>query len=158
MDQKEVVDALKAVALFGSLSPRFLNGIAKSCVEREFEAGETLVRQGNPGVGLFIIVSGKVKIVKTNESGERLELATHGPGEVIGEMAVLDGANRTADVIAVENTTCLVLSSWDFRSFMEAHPEVALEILPVVVKRFRETNAALTGSPASDSAGTSAGT
>jgi CRP-like cAMP-binding protein len=145
MQHQEIVDALKAVSLFASLSPRFLNGIAKSCVEREFAADETIVRQGNPGVGLFVIVSGKVKIVKTNDRGDRLELATHGPGEVIGEMAVLDGANRTADVIAVTETKCLVLSSWDFRSFMENHPEVALEILPVVVKRFRETNEALTG-------------
>lgn len=145
MDHQDIVDALKAVSLFGSLSQRFLNGIAKSCVERQFAADETIVRQGNPGVGLFVIVSGKVQVVKTNEKGERLDIATHGPGEVIGEMAVLDGANRTADVIAIEDTTCLVLSSWDFRSFMEAHPEVALEILPVVVKRFRETNEALTG-------------
>ena len=145
MQQQEIVAALKAVSLFSSLSQRFVSGIAKSCVERSFAAGETLVRQGNPGVGLFVIVSGKVKVVKTNEEGKRLELATHGPGEVIGEMAVLDGANRTADVIAVEDTDSLVLSSWDFRSFMEAHPEVALEILPVVVKRFRETNEALTG-------------
>ncbi len=145
MQHQEMVDALKAVSLFGSLSQRFLTGIARSCVERHFAADETIVRQGNPGVGLFVIVGGKVKVVKTSEDGRRIELATHGPGEVIGEMSVLDGANRTADVLAVEPTTCLVLSSWDFRSFMEAHPEVALEILPVVVRRFRETNEALTG-------------
>ena len=145
MQHQEIVDALKAVSLFGSLSPRFLNGIAKACTERSFDAGETIVRQGNPGVGLFVIVSGSVKIVKTNEKGERLELATHGAGEVIGELSVLDGAERTADVVAVDKTVCLVLSSWDFRSFMDSHPEVALEILPVVVRRFRETNAALTG-------------
>jgi CRP/FNR family transcriptional regulator, cyclic AMP receptor protein len=145
MDHQDVVGALKAVSLFGSLSQRFLGGIAKSCVEREFAAGETIVRQGNPGVGLFVIVSGRVKVVKTNDAGRKMELATHGPGEVVGEMSVLDGANRTADVVAVEDATCLVLSAWDFRSFMEAHPEVALEILPVVVKRFRETNEALTG-------------
>ena len=60
-------------------------------------------------------------------------------------MSVLDGATRTADVVAVERTTCLVLASWAFNSFMEAHPEVALQILPVVVKRFRETNEALMG-------------
>lgn len=145
MQTPEIVDALKAVSLFRSLSPRFVSGIAKSCVERSFASGETLVRQGNPGVGLFVIVSGKVKVIKTNDKGEKLELAEHGSGEVIGEMAVLDGANRTADVVAVEDTVSLVLSAWDFRSFMESHPEVALEILPVVVQRFRETNAALTG-------------
>ena len=145
MQTQEIVDALKSVSLFHSLSQRFVNGIAKSCVERTFAADELLVRQGNPGVGLFVIVSGKVIVQKTNEAGERLDIATHGPGEVIGEMAVLDGANRTADVTALKETTCLVLSAWDFRSFMESHPEVALEILPVVVQRFRETNEALTG-------------
>lgn len=145
MQQQEIVDALKAVSLFASLSQRFLTGIAKACTERTFEADSVIVKQGNPGIGLFVIVDGKVKIVKTSESGERLELATHGPGEVIGEMSVLDGANRSADVVAIESTRCLVLSAWDFKSFMESHPEVALEILPVVVRRFRETNAALTG-------------
>ena len=145
MELQEIVEAMKAVSLFSSLSNRFLNGIAKACTERTFEDGDAIVKQGNPGVGLFIIVSGRVKVVKTSQRGERLELATHGPGEVVGEMSVLDGALRTADVIATEKTTCLVLSAWDFRSFMESHPEVALEILPVVVQRFRETNAALTG-------------
>lgn len=145
MKHQEIVDALKAVSLFASLSQRFLNGIAKACIERSFEPDSVIVKQGNPGVGLFVIVEGKVKVVKLSDSGERLELATHGAGEVIGEMSVLDGANRSADVVAVEQTRCLVLSAWDFKSFMESHPEVALDILPVVVKRFRETNAALTG-------------
>lgn len=145
MNQQEIIDALKAVSLFGTLSQRFLSGIAKACTERSFDKDAVIVKQGNPGVGLFVIVAGKVKIVKTSERGERLEIATHGPGEVIGEMSVLDGANRSADVVAVEETTCLVLSAWDFKSFMESHPEVALEILPVVVRRFRETNTALTG-------------
>lgn len=145
MEHQEIVNALKAVSLFSSLSQRFLTGIAKACTEREFAADDVIVKQGNPGIGLFIIVEGKVKIVKTNDQGERLELATHGPGEVIGEMSVLDGANRSADVIALEQTRCLVLSAWDFKSFMESHAEVALDILPVVVRRFRETNTALTG-------------
>ena len=145
MQHQEIVDALKAVTLFASLSQRFLQGLAKACVERTFEPDDVIVKQGNPGIGLFIIVEGKVKIVKINEQGEHLELATHGPGEVIGEMSVLDGANRSADVVAVEPTRCLVLSAWDFKSFMESHPEVALDILFVVVKRFRETNTALTG-------------
>ncbi len=134
---------LKNVSLFKNLSPQLLKGLGKSCTERRYRAGEVIVHQGNPGVGLFIIVSGKVRIEKTTEEGEKLRLATHGPGEVIGEMAVLDGAARTADVIAEEETECLVLASWAFNSFMEAHPKVALHILPVVLARFRETNDAL---------------
>jgi len=60
-------------------------------------------------------------------------------------MAVLDGAPRTATVTATEPTDALVLASWEFNSFLKTHPEVAIDILPIVVKRFRETNDALIG-------------
>ena len=131
--------------LFANLSKHHLKGLARACTERTYKSGAAIVKQGNPGVGLFIIVSGSVTVEKTTEQGQRIELATHGPGEVIGEMAVLDGAPRSADVIAQEETKVLILASWDFKSFMNTHPEVALAVLPVVVKRFRETNEALTG-------------
>ncbi|MFP4483796.1 MAG: Crp/Fnr family transcriptional regulator [Spirochaetota bacterium] len=140
MDNHEI---LKQAPLFSSLSPRFLKGLGDSATRRTYKEGELIVRQGNPGVGLFVITKGKVQVVKTNESGRRYELGTHGPGEVIGEMAVLDGAVRSADIVALEETECLVLASWTFNSFMESHPQVALEILPMVVKRFRETHEAL---------------
>lgn len=136
---------LREVPLFAGLSGKHLSGLAKACTERSYKAGDVLVHQGHPGVGLFIITSGKVRIVKHNEEGRRFEIATHGRGEVIGELAVLDGAARTADVEAIEDTTCLVLASWAFNSFMQSHPQVALEILPLVVQRFRETHDALIG-------------
>jgi CRP-like cAMP-binding protein len=136
---------LQQVPLFANLSKHHLKGLARACTERTYNEGDVLVRQGNPGVGLFIIVSGTVKVQKTTEQGSIMEIATHGPGEVIGEMAVLDGAPRSADVVALQETKVLILASWDFKSFMNTHPEVALEILPVIVRRFRETNEALTG-------------
>ena len=139
----DAYEFLQEVPLFSRLSHKHLHGLAKACTQRTYQAGDILVHQGNPGVGLFIITAGRVRIVKTSEEGERFEIAEHGPSEVIGELSVLDGAPRTADVVAVEDTTCLVLASWAFNSFMQSHPEVALEILPVVVKRFRETNEAL---------------
>ena len=134
---------IQRVPLFEGLQPRHLKALAKACTTRRYAAGDTIVRQGNPGVGLFIIVSGKVKIEKRSDDGSTVNLATHGPGEVVGEMSVLDGAVRTADVIAIEETECLVLASWAFNSFLKSHPKVALVILPVVVARFRETNEAL---------------
>ena len=63
----------------------------------------------------------------------------------MGELAVLDGAKRTATVTATEPTKCLVLAAWEFTSFMKVHPDVAIQILPIVVTRFRETNDALIG-------------
>lgn len=136
-------EVLKQAPLFSSLSQRFLKGLGDSATRRSYEKDAFIVRQGNAGVGVFVITSGKVQVLKTDESGNRYELGRHGPGEVIGEMSVLDGAVRSADVVALEDTECLVLASWAFNSFMEAHPQVALEILPMVVKRFRETHDAL---------------
>lgn len=131
---------LKGAELFSALSERYLKQLASSCRERTFAKGELLVKQGEPGVGIFIIISGKVKVVKETSTGEKFDIAVHGPGEFIGEMTVLDGAPRSASVIAEEETKCLLLTSWDFNAAMKTHPEIALEVLPVVVKRFRETN------------------
>ena len=131
---------LKRVDLFSGLRKKDLTSLAKSCVERSYKAGQTLVKQGDSGVGLYMIVSGKVKILKETINGETLEIAVQGPGDFFGEMTVLDNAPRSASVIAIENTECLLLTSWDFRARLEVHPEIALDILPIVVKRFRETN------------------
>jgi CRP-like cAMP-binding protein len=133
-------ELLKGVDLFSGLKKKDLTSLAKSCVERTYQAGQTLVRQGESGVGLYMIVSGKVKIVKQTMSGEALEIAVQGPGDFFGEMTVLDNAPRSASVVAVEDTKCLLLTSWDFRARLEIHPEIALDILPILVKRFRETN------------------
>ncbi|MFH1351265.1 MAG: cyclic nucleotide-binding domain-containing protein [Pseudomonadota bacterium] len=131
---------LKNVDLFSALKRKVIKSLAASCVERSFKEGDALVEQGDSGRGLYIIVSGKVKIVKETVSGDQLEIAILGPGEFFGEMAVLDDAPRSASVYALEETRCLLLTAWDFKATMKTHPEIALEILPVVVKRFRETN------------------
>lgn len=137
--------SLANVSLFANLEAKYIKGIAQICTERDFTAGEQLMRQGEDGIGLFIILSGRVKIEKTDASGRQVELATNGPGDVMGELAVLDGAKRTATVTATEATKCLVLAAWEFNSFMKVHPEVAIQILPIVVTRFRQTNDALLG-------------
>lgn len=142
MDKEQ---ALSKVSLFEKLAERHLKGIAQICTERVFQTGDYLMKQGESGIGLFIILSGKVKIEKTGLSGDKVEIAENGPGDIMGEMAVFDGAPRSASVVASEQTKCLVLASWEFNSFLKSHPEVAIDILPIVVKRFRETNEALTG-------------
>lgn len=131
---------IKQVELFAGLSQKNLKQVANLCKTRTFKKDEYLVRQGDEGLGIFIITKGRVKVEKKVADGKTLEMATHGPGEFIGEMSVLDGSVRTADVVAVMDCECLVLLSWDFKSLMKSYPEIALEILPVVVKRFRETN------------------
>lgn len=142
MDKEQ---ALSRVGLFESMNPKHLRGIAGICTERNFKTGEYLIRQGESGIGLFIILSGTVRIEKTDTTGATVEIAENGPGDIMGEMAVLDGAPRSASVVATAETSCLVLASWEFNSFLKTHPEAALDILPIIVKRFRETNDALIG-------------
>ena len=136
----DTIDSLRKVSLFSELDERGLKLLAKSVKKRTFEKGEYLVKQGDDGIGLFIIMSGKVKVTKKTGDGSEIDIATHGPGDFIGEFSVLDGAKRTASVSALEKTECALLTSWDFNAIMDTHPNIALGILPVVVKRFRETN------------------
>lgn len=138
-----MTEFLRQVDLFSDLSEKYLKQLEKVAKERVFKAGDHIVRQGEPGEGLFIITDGKVEIQKTMSNGKIMSIATHGPGDFFGEMAILDGAARSADVVALEDSKCLVIVSWDFTSLMKNHPEIALEILPMVVRRFRETNAKL---------------
>jgi CRP/FNR family transcriptional regulator, cyclic AMP receptor protein len=142
MDKEQ---ALAKVGLFEGLNPKFIKGLAGIATERDFKKDEYLMRQGENGIGLFIILSGKVRVEKSDASGRKVEIAENGPGDILGEMAVFDGSPRSASVAAATDTTCLVLASWEFNAFLKAHPEAALELLPIVVKRFRETNEALVG-------------
>jgi CRP-like cAMP-binding protein len=137
------ITLLQSVSLFSRLDNKHLKAILRACTERVFEPEEFLVEQGHPGIGLFIIVEGRVSIVKTLRNGAEVHIAENGPGDVIGEMSVIDGALRTASVRAIDRTVCLVLSAWSFKSLMEHHPEVALGVLPIIMQRFRDTNNAL---------------
>ena len=80
MDKEQ---ALSKVGLFEHLNPKFIKGIAGICTERTFKPGEYLMRQGEDGIGLIIILSGKVRIEKNNASGASVELAENGPGDIM---------------------------------------------------------------------------
>jgi CRP/FNR family transcriptional regulator, cyclic AMP receptor protein len=136
----ELLTTLKNIPLFSNLTPKNLKRVANLCKIREFEEHDFIVRQGDDGVGLFIITSGMVQVRKTTDEGREIDIATHGPGEFFGEISVLDGAPRTASVVAIEPTTCMAVVSWDFRALMDSHPRIALQIMPVLMTRFRETN------------------
>ena len=136
----ETQEILKNVKLFQGLSEKNIKQLAGGLRERSYHAGDLIIEQGKTGEGLFVIASGKVKITKKATDDSEIEVAVNGPGDFLGEMSVLDAAPRSASVVALEDTKCLVLVSWDFNAMMKANPEIALEILPVVVQRFRETN------------------
>ena len=99
-------DFLRKFSWFEDLDQRSLEAIANAAVEQRFEPGQEIMRQGDVGVGAFIIRSGKVEVLQDRD-GKQVKLATLGPGDVFGEMALLDEFPRSATVRAVEPTTAI---------------------------------------------------
>ncbi len=133
---------LAHVDLFSTLDAKELPVIAKGCQERSYPAGTPLFKQGDTGVGLYVIESGKVHISRVdNPDRPEEDLGIVGPGDVIGEMALLDDFPRSATATAVEDVTALVLPIWDFRAVLRDHPDIALNLLGVLSRRLRKAEA-----------------
>jgi CRP/FNR family cyclic AMP-dependent transcriptional regulator len=130
-------DVLAQVPLFQSLTPRELQVLSVNCREREYPAGAVLLRQGETGVGLFIITAGAVHVTQTTPDGGSRELGDFGRGAVLGEMSLLDDMPRTATVVATEDTRALVIPVWDFRAALREAPDVSIKLLSVLSQRLR---------------------
>jgi CRP/FNR family cyclic AMP-dependent transcriptional regulator len=118
------------------LTEATLRAIAAGGVVRSYPRNVVLIREGDQGDSLFIVVSGRVKVYASNAAGKEVVIDFHGPGEYVGEMS-LDGAPRSASVITVEPTTCAVVSRAQFREFVLAHPDFALHLIEKLIHRAR---------------------
>lgn len=132
----DVEETLRKVPLFGNLNAKHLKGLSRWTTTRSYGAGQQIVQEGQTGLGLYCIDSGRVKVVK----GDR-EIRTMGPGESFGELSLLDDRPRSATVTAVEPTTCVLLDKAQFLAEVRTHPEIALVMLPVLVTWLREADA-----------------
>ncbi len=137
MDTKEI---LKKTALFGALSDKELNDVLATARQRTYDAGAAIVRQGDPGArGFYLILEGRVDVLR-----EGNKVAEMGTGEFFGEMALLlEDTARTADVTAAQQTTCLVMTQWDFRALLRSHPDMAASIMIELAQRLRDSGRAL---------------
>jgi CRP/FNR family transcriptional regulator, cyclic AMP receptor protein len=132
-------DTLARVELFSGLDKKELHTLAESCQERKYSAGTRIMSQGDTGVGLYIITSGKVRITHSSSPGQPEEdLGTAGAGDVLGEMALLDDLPRSASITAAEDVTALLLPIWEFRTVLRNHPDIALKLLAVLSRRLRK--------------------
>jgi CRP/FNR family cyclic AMP-dependent transcriptional regulator len=125
-------ELLAACPLFNGVEPKHLSAVGDKATEVEFPAGRVIARQGEIGTGFFIVIEGRVRVVRDGET-----LATLGPGDFFGELSVLDRLPRTAQVTAEVPTRCLALASWDFEQVLLEHPELALAILRGLAGRLR---------------------
>jgi CRP-like cAMP-binding protein len=107
------------------------------------EADAVLFQRGDPGSSMMAVVRGRVKICTHSIDGKELILNIIKPGEVFGEIALIDGAPRTADAVTLETCELLVLERRDFQRHLDANPKVACRLLEVLCRRLRRTSAAL---------------
>jgi CRP-like cAMP-binding protein len=121
--------------LFQGLDDTGLGALAGAAVEVDFPAERVIARQGEIGTGFFVVVEGMVRVSRDGSTIARL-----GPGEFFGELSVLDGGPRIAQVAAEQPTRCLAIASWDFERVLRDQPGVALSVLRVVAGRLREVS------------------
>ncbi|STX28593.1 cyclic nucleotide-binding protein [Legionella beliardensis] len=134
----EPLKTLQSSPLFSKLSKGILWRIASLVQERSFETGDYLMKQGEKGDSCFIISRGRVEIFYEIDN-KKITISEVGAGEILGELAIIDGLPRSASVIAIEPTETLTISEWDFKAQLQAYPEIALQLLPLIAQRLRHT-------------------
>ena len=126
-------ELLAAAPLFAEVDPAGLGRIAERTIEVVFTDGHVIARQGEVGTGFFVIASGAADVVRDGAVIAHLQ-----PGDFFGELSVLDGRPRIAQVIATEPTVCLGLASWEFEAAVREEPSVALAVMRGLASRLRD--------------------
>jgi len=143
VEQGEMTQVLERTPLFRGLGKRQLERLARRFVEREYEAGEAIVTQGQGGAGFFVLVSGEAEALLERGDGSTTSLNPLGPDAFFGEMALLTDAVRSASVVAKTPVTCLVLTRWDFLSILKEDAEMAVSVLQELASRFSRVMSSL---------------
>jgi len=134
------LDAIRSVPLFGSLDDEAARDLRDLLRTRDVAAGVALFRTGDDGDAMFLIESGRVRIAITDEDKKEITLAELAQGDFFGEMAIIDGKQRSADAIVSEAARLAVLSRENFLRFIRNNPTVALEMLSATFGRLRRTD------------------
>ncbi len=126
--------------LFAALPIPAIEDLSERVSVRRAATGHTIVSQDEPGDSMFVIMSGRVKVVIFGENGREVTLSMLRPGDAFGEMSLFDGEARSADCVAVESTTLLVLSREDLLQHLATHPRTTLNLLGEMAQRLRRAD------------------
>ncbi|MBI5543851.1 MAG: Crp/Fnr family transcriptional regulator [Deltaproteobacteria bacterium] len=134
-------ELLKRVTIFADLDDAALVTLERIAVERQYPRESVIVSQEDRGDALFVVCSGKVKVVLYGRSGREVILSVFKPGDFFGEMSLLDNQPRSANVIALESSTLLVIERRSFADQLANHPNLALGVLAELSRRLRRADA-----------------
>jgi CRP-like cAMP-binding protein len=135
-----VVELLGRVPVFSTLEAEDLERIAQLAVPRSFQAGQAVFREGDSSDTCYVVRSGRARAVREHSDGRTITLATFGPGDIFGELAMFEDERRSATVEAIEPTTAVAVLGPDMRRLMTEHPGIATRLVIALGRRLRESN------------------
>jgi len=136
----DLLPTLAAVPLFANIPQGELVKLAAMARQESYAKNAEIMAEGDRSSGLYILLSGKVKVVLRSEEGKEIILAILNPTEFFGEMALLDEAPRSADIVAMAPTTVLVIAKSEFKNWLQRQPEMAFVIIKTLAQRLREAD------------------
>ncbi|HXD55587.1 MAG TPA: Crp/Fnr family transcriptional regulator [Solirubrobacteraceae bacterium] len=136
----DVVELLARVPAFSTLEHADLQRIAEVAVPRTFEAGEAVFREGDESDTCYVVREGHARAIRTHGDGRTITLATFGPGDIFGELAMFEDERRSATVEAIERMSVVGVLGPDMRRLMSEHPGIAMRLVVALGRRLRETN------------------
>lgn len=144
---------LRNVPIFADLDDAELDKIAKLGTRKKYKKGNIIVLEQEMGAALFVIITGKVKVVRTDEEGREVILSIFGPGEFFGEMSLLDGLARSATVVATSKSELFMIHRREFLDLLHEFPAVAISLLAELTMRLRKADAQIKSLSLKDAAG-----
>ena len=143
-EKSDLQISLQSIPLFESLGKRDLSLILNIIHSRSYLTGEYIFYQGDPGIGLYIIREGKVRIIRSDEEDNEIELAIFSKGDFFGELAMIDGEKRSASAVAKSDVRAAVIFKPDLDEFIEKYPKKGINILygisKIIATRLRLLN------------------
>ncbi len=143
-EKSDLQFSLQSIPLFESLGKRDLSLILNIIHSRSYLTGEYIFYQGDPGIGLYVIREGKVRIIRSDEEGNEIELAIISKGDFFGELAMVDGEKRSASAVAKTDVRAAVIFKPDLDEFIEKYPKKGINILfgisKIIATRLRLLN------------------
>src|SRR5260221_2662956 len=133
-------EALHLIPLFALLDDQELTVLANDLDEKRYLAGQIIISAGDKGDAMYIVHSGKVELYLQDASNERVGLGFIEPGNIFGELGLLDNEPRSANAVAVENSTILIVDRHDLQVLITAHPLAALDMMAMLGRRIREAD------------------
>ena len=134
------LSVLRKHPYFCDLDPEAFDQLCRYAKHSTLKRGTTIVSKGDPGNSLIAVISGTVKISVSSPDGRSAIFNLIGPGEIIGEIAVLDGQARTADATANTNCEIFVIDRREFLPFVRSHPELAMKFIELLCAKLRWTS------------------